>query len=155
MKTKLLIIIAATFGLLGAANAQAAKPDRPERKLPPEILEKFDKDGDGKLNEEERAAAKAAREEMMEARKKEMLEKFDKDGDGKLNEEERAAAQEARKQMMLEKFDKDGDGELNDDEKAAMKEAMKHRPGGPRGERDGKRKGKKRPGGDIEPKDGE
>lgn len=142
MKTKSLIIIAASFGLLGAANAQEEKRDRPERKLPPEILEKFDKDGDGKLNEEERAAAKAAREEMMEARKKEMLGKFDKDGDGELNGEEKEAMKEGRKKMMLEKFDKDGDGKLNDAERAEMRKVMQHRPGGPRGQRDGK--GKKR-----------
>lgn len=49
------------------------------------ILEKFDKDGDGKLSKEEHQAAR-------EARRKRMLEKFDKDGDGKLSEEERAAA---------------------------------------------------------------
>ena len=50
-----------------------------------ELLKKFDKDGDGKLSEEEREAAKAARKAMI-------LEKFDKDGDGELNEEERKAA---------------------------------------------------------------
>ncbi len=137
--TKSLIIIAASFGLLGSARAEEAKPDRPHRKLPPEVIEKFDKDGDGKLNEEEREAAKAGRKEMMEARKKEMIAKFDTDGDGELSEEEREAAKAARKQMMLEKFDKDGDGELSDDEKAEMRKAMKGRPGGPR---DGK--GKKR-----------
>jgi Ca2+-binding EF-hand superfamily protein len=59
----------------------------------------FDKDGDGKLNDEERKA-------MMEAMQKrrpnagpqfqEMMKKFDKDGDGKLNEEERKAMREAR-----------------------------------------------------------
>jgi Ca2+-binding EF-hand superfamily protein len=53
-----------------------------------EMIAKFDKDGDGKLNEEERKAAHAAME-------KEMLAKFDKDGDGKLSDEEKKAAREA------------------------------------------------------------
>ena len=53
-----------------------------------EVLKEFDKDGDGKLNEEERKAAG-------EAMRKKLIEKFDKDGDGKLNEEERKAAREA------------------------------------------------------------
>ena len=65
--------------------------------MPPEILAKFDKDGDGKLNDEERAAAKAAAEAKMEERKKEMIAKFDKDGDGKLSDEEKKAAEEAAK----------------------------------------------------------
>ena len=151
MKNKSLIIIAASFGLLGAANAQEEK--KGPHKLPPEVIAKFDKDGDGKLNDEEHAAAKAGRKEMMEARKKEMLEKFDKDGDGQLNDAEKEAMKEARKKMMLEKFDKDGDGELNDDEKAEMRKAMKDRPGGPRdgkGKKRGPRDGKGKKGGDPE-----
>ena len=57
-----------------------------------EAFSLFDKDGDGELNEEERAEAR----KTMEARRKEALKKFDKDGDGKLNEEERKAAIAAR-----------------------------------------------------------
>jgi len=51
------------------------------------LIQKFDKDGDGKLNEEERAAM---REEMRKNREK----AFDKDGDGKLSIEERKAMRE-------------------------------------------------------------
>lgn len=150
MKTKSLIVIAAALGLIGSAHAEEAKKDRQQRKLPPEIIERFDKDGDGKLNEEEREAAKAARKEMMKNRRAEMLEKFDKDGDGELNEEERKAMREEMKKRMLEKFDKDGDGELSDEERAEARKAMKNRPGGPRrpgGKRD-RREGKR--GGDGE-----
>lgn len=143
MKTNTLLIIAASFGLLGAAHAEEGKKQRPHRKVSPEMIAKYDKDGDGKLNEEERAALRADRMEMREARKKEMLAKYDKDGDGKLNEEERAAAKADRKQRMLEKFDKDGDGELNEAEKAEMRKAMgPHRrhggKGGKKRNRDGK-----------------
>jgi len=49
------------------------------------FLEKYDKDGDGKLSEEERAAAKEAW----------MLKRYDKDGDGKLSEEEKKAMRKA------------------------------------------------------------
>ena len=62
---------------------------RPSRE---EVMKKFDKDGDGKLSEGERAEMRKA----MEARRKEFMAKFDKDGDGKLNEEERKAAMAAR-----------------------------------------------------------
>lgn len=67
------------------------------------VLQRFDKDGDGKLNDEER---KAAREEFQkrEGRRADelrarIIQRFDKDGDGKLNEEERAAAEAAMREM--------------------------------------------------------
>lgn len=99
------------------------------RPLPKEVVEKFDKDGDGKLNKEERKSA-------MEARKAEALTKYDKDGDGKLSEDERKAATADRKAEFIKRHDKDGDGELNDEEKkAARAEMQKNRPGGKGGER--------------------
>ena len=70
------------------------------------MLKKFDKDGDGKLSEEERSAARAEMQKRREAdgqkgsrgeRRAEMLKKFDKDGDGKLSEEERSAMRAAMK----------------------------------------------------------
>ena len=141
MKTNTLIVIAAAIGLSGAAHAEEGKGPRPPHKLLPEIIEKFDKDGDGKLNEEEHAAVKAARGEMEADRKKEMIAKFDKDGDGTLNEEEKTAAREEMKKKMLEKFDKDGDGVLSEEERAEMRKAMPPRPGGPDGKGKGKGKG--------------
>jgi len=67
-------------------------PDRSFHLKIKEWIEKFDKDGDGKLSTEERKTAG-------EARKAEFLKKWDKDGDGKLNTAEKKAAGEAlRKQ---------------------------------------------------------
>lgn len=129
MKTKSLIVAMATMGLIGISQAEEGKKDRPQRKLPPEIIEKFDKDGDGELNEDERKAAREAHGDRMKAWRKGMIEKFDKDGDGKLNEEESKAARAEGKARMLKRFDKDGDGTLNDDEKAEMRKEMNHRPG--------------------------
>ena len=60
------------------------------RQIPKEILEKFDKNGDGKLDEDERKAA-------MAARKAEFIKKYDKDGDGELSEEERKEAMKGRR----------------------------------------------------------
>ena len=72
-----------------------------------EAIKKFDADGDGKLNEEERAKAREAFRKRQGDRqpggprgadfRKKLLEKFDADGDGKLSEEERAKAREAFK----------------------------------------------------------
>lgn len=80
----------------GAAKHEGARQGlRQGPGFPPEaqekILQKFDKDGDGKLSKEER-------KEMMDERKA-LLEKFDADGDGKLNDEERAKLQEHLKAL--------------------------------------------------------
>lgn len=90
--TRVGLIGLALFFALGS-TARAEGSDKPEKKekaekpVPPEVLKKYDKDGDGKLSAEEKAAWKADRE----AEKKALLAKYDKDGDGKLNEEEKAA----------------------------------------------------------------
>lgn len=141
MKNRTLIIAATAFALTGATHAEEGKPDRPHRKLPPEIVEKFDKDGDGKLDKEEREAAKAAH-------KAKMLEKFDTDGDGELSDSEREAMRAERKKRMLEKFDKDGDGELSDAEKAEARKALGDRRPHGKKRKHGPRKGPK--GGDEE-----
>ena len=63
---------------------------------------RFDKDGDGKLNAEERAAMEKEREEFrqrMQQHRQEMMKKYDKDGDGKLSSEEREAMRKDRPMM--------------------------------------------------------
>ncbi|MEQ9065346.1 MAG: EF-hand domain-containing protein, partial [Gimesia chilikensis] len=79
----------AVFSWSSATQAEEGKKgQRPNRE---EILKKFDKDGDGKLNEEERSAARAARGEKggQGFNREEFMKKFDKNGDGKLDENER------------------------------------------------------------------
>ena len=147
MKTKTLTIAAlATLGLLATSFAEGKKCDKRKgghkisEEKRAELVAKFDKDGDGKLSEEERKAARAAH-------KAEFMEKHDTDGDGELSDDEKKAAREARKAKFMEKFDKDGDGELSDEEKKAAREAM----GGRRkhGHKGGKRgKGDKKEGAD-------
>lgn len=65
------------------------------------ILQKFDEDGDGRLNDVERAAAREymnQHRKQREQRRREMFERFDADGDGQLDSHERAAMRERRKQ---------------------------------------------------------
>jgi hypothetical protein len=115
--------------------------------IPPALLERFDLNGDGQLDESERAAL---REEMANrpgaARmREEILKRFDKNGDGQLDEAERAEFQKFREARMREgggpggpggprmreelrkRADKNGDGQIDESERAAAREAMKKR----------------------------
>ena len=96
------------FGLNAKPEREGGKKGGPPEGRPSreEVMKKFDKDGDGKLSEEERAAARAEMQKRREAgglkgkgseKQAEMLKKFDKDGDGKLSEDERTAMREAMK----------------------------------------------------------
>ncbi|MAN36419.1 MAG: hypothetical protein CMI21_02155 [Opitutae bacterium] len=124
MKKFLTILAAVTLacGLNAMPDREGGKKGGPPEGRPSreEVMKKFDKDGDGKLSESERAELR----KTMEARRKEFMAKFDKDGDGKLNEEERKAAMAARP--------KPGEG----------RPEGKGKPRGP-GDKKGKGKGKK------------
>jgi Ca2+-binding EF-hand superfamily protein len=152
MKTTKLITLGVILGSSSFVAADRVKPDgpppeRPQMRIPAEILNKFDKDGDGKLSPDE---AKAARE----ARQAEMMKKFDKNGDGELSEDERKAMHaemKARYEELLAKYDADKDGKLSPDEIKTAREAGEklpmmmgrglggpgapERPGGPDGHR--------------------
>jgi len=144
LRTVVAMLVAA--GLVGVVIAEEGKegcdgkkgeghkggPDKAE------LLKKFDKDGDGKLNDAEKAEMKKAFEARREA---EMLKKFDKDGDGKLSDAEKEEMEKARaarkakfEAAMLKKFDKDGDGKLSDAEREEAKKAMGEHHKGKKGE---------------------
>jgi Ca2+-binding EF-hand superfamily protein len=140
MKTNITwIALAVAISGTAITHAQEGRPERRgQRQVPEAMLKEFDKDGDGKLNDDERTAMREAmRARFEEARKKEIAE-FDKDKDGKLNEEERKAANEAReakRKALVEKYDADKDGKLSREEiQTAVKageEVRFLRPGGP------------------------
>lgn len=84
------------------------------------MMKRYDLNGDGKLDDGERAAMEKDRK-LFRAK---MLKKFDKNGDGKLDQTERLAIKEAMKSKRaerLKRFDKDGDGRLNEEERAAAR----------------------------------
>ncbi len=128
----------------------APKCHRPCKKgMPKHMLEKFDVNKDGQLDDQEKAAMKAEFEAKHAEMKQKMLEKFDVNKDGQLDDQEKAAMKaefEAKHgdkkpgcgprgprhhkghgpkgdmhKRMLEKFDANKDGQLDDQEKAAMK----------------------------------
>lgn len=61
------------------------------------MLKKYDANGDGKLDDTEKAALKADRKAKCEARKAEMLKKYDANGDGTLDDTEKATMKAACK----------------------------------------------------------
>ena len=108
------IFFLAGLGCLAMCQPACAAPgegDGKRAELRQRALQKFDKNGNGQLDPDEKQAAKEAVQERREQgggkgqgrqgardpeRRRKLLEKFDRDGDGKLNETERAAAKEAR-----------------------------------------------------------
>jgi Ca2+-binding EF-hand superfamily protein len=87
------------------------------------LMQQFDADADGVLNEEEQAAMDAHLEQQEEQRRAEDRARADTDGDGQLSEDERRAARQQERQFWQSQmtaaennFDRDGDGELNIEE---------------------------------------
>lgn len=107
-----LAIAAVVFTSQPALAAPGQNPDREKQaERRQKVLEKFDKNGNGQLDADEREAAKEAMQKRRDQaggkgqrgqgapdpeRRKKLLEKFDTDGDGQLSESERAAAKAAK-----------------------------------------------------------
>jgi Ca2+-binding EF-hand superfamily protein len=134
MKSSVLLCTAAVLGLAVLVMPARAATDEGQGPalggLPARLLEKFDANHDSKLDEQERAAAKA----WVQEHRGELIQKFDTNGDGKLDDQERAAAKDAlrtklqgRREEIMKKFDKNGDGKIDDQERAEAKEAIKAR----------------------------
>ena len=101
MKIKYLPILAIALGI-GIATTIAGHRTFGDGKLP-EILEQFDLNEDGVIDEEERQAAKEARRAARSERRAEHIAEFDTDGDGELSDEEKEAARDARRAALQAK----------------------------------------------------
>ncbi len=121
-----IVLCAVCFALVQSASAQDRERRGPRRggEQYKEMIKKFDKDKDGKLNESERKA-------MMEAM---ILRRFDKNKDGKLTGDAKIAADKARaerakrREAMMKKYDTNKDGKLDEEEmKKARAEWAKRR----------------------------
>ncbi len=140
------VLIAASGSALAQSDRGPRHHDRHGSEFRQGLLEKFDADGDGELNETERETARQAvreyREAAREKKKAAILEKFDANGDGELSGEEREEAGRAMHQFrnarergqgrrgdrrhamkghVLERFDANEDGKLDGTERAAAK----------------------------------
>lgn len=100
MKTIFAVTLALSMGAMAATAAEGdekPKPSVPPGAPPagapraiPEAFKKYDKNGDGRLDEAERKA-------QSEERRAELMKKYDKNGDGKIDETERQVMMEERK----------------------------------------------------------
>ena len=127
-----LVMYCALAGLASPATANSgegvqtgAGGDRP-----PNIRERFDSDGDGRLGRDEIAAARESgrlrRAERRDERA-ERIDRYDEDGDGRISREERRAMLEKRREHVIARFDADGDGQLDAAERRGAREARGRR----------------------------
>ena len=116
-----------------------------------DLLKRFDKNHDGKLDEDETAAAhEAMLQEQMDRQaaatrapgggqfQARLLEMFDKNHDGRLDDDERAEARKyaeanglgpggAVREELMKRFDKNADGKLDAEEQAALQKFLQER----------------------------
>lgn len=121
-------------GKLSDQEKEAAKAEHKKN-----MLEKFDKNGNGVIDEGERPQGKGPRGKGMQHRRPlppELREQLDSDKDGKVSPEERKAGREkvqeffkAKRAEVLEKYDSNKDGKLDEQEREALKADRKNRQG--------------------------
>ncbi len=134
---RFLSAVALTACVFSSTQLQADEADpssaRPSKE---DIIKHFDADGDGKLNREERLAAREAAKDFRQKRDEmhdRALERFDANQDGKLDDAERAQADAAFRERaasdprMLAGVDTDGDGKISDTEWTAAREKLRDR----------------------------
>jgi hypothetical protein len=118
-------------GDIGSLSAEAAAPGVDRYVL--EVIKRFDKDGDGKLDAAElaefiRSRAGQGPNAPGGPMRAIIMKLFDKKHDGVLDAEERAAAEKFREEQ-IRRFDKNGDGVLDEAERAeAMKALLAEHP---------------------------
>ena len=113
---------------------------RPASQRMQELLKRYDKNGDGRIDDDERADAQEAmlkervdrqmaqfqsgNAEQFRAR---ILERFDKNKDGKLDDEERAEAEKfgELRDELLRRFDKNGSGKLEPEEREMLQQFLR------------------------------
>lgn len=111
----------------GRRNAQQLAPQQRQQ-----ILQRFDRDGDGKLSEQERNAVKARIQQRMQGTTPRFEPNRQRDAKQELQrpqQEKSTTAQrrpfQAKRQTVIQLFDSDGDGVLSSQEKTAMKKEFK------------------------------
>ena len=127
-KTKIALALCGSLAVGGIAAAEGfhGGGDRAE------ILQKYDLNKDGKLDDGEKAAMRADFKARHEKLRAEMISRFDTNKDGTLDDNERKAMQDTLSAERFKQLDTNGDGVLSLDEfKAGHKDfGMRHGRGG-------------------------
>ena len=129
-----LFLITVVFTSAEAADAMS-KEDAKKAKMA-ELLKKYDKNGDGKIDDAEEEGIRADRKKEGEAKKAaaraELLKKYDKNGDGRIDDAEEEVIRAERKKAeagkkaaaladLIKKYDKNGNGKIDDAEEEAIR----------------------------------
>src|ERR1041385_6964128 len=110
MLTKLKLALAVSGSLLaGVVGIAAAHPGGAGKA---ELIKKYDANGDGKLDDAERATLKTDMKAKREAMKQKVLARFDTNKDGKLDQGERAVMKDELATEAFKKIDVNGDGQI-------------------------------------------
>lgn len=126
MLTKLKLALALAVPLAAGATTYAVAQGQDHKA---QMIQKFDANGDGVLDDAERAQMKAAFQEKRAERKAARLAKYDTNKDGKLEDNERIAMRDDLATERFQKLDKNGDGQLSLDEYKAGATHGHHRHG--------------------------
>jgi len=123
------LIVAAVIALLLVPTVAAAESGDRARHSPRRaaLIARFDANGDGRLQPQERRAAKQAMRAKRAMRVQRFIERFDANGDGNIGPGELPP----EKAQRLRKLDRDGDGWIRPDEQRPR--GMRDRRNGPRG----------------------
>lgn len=118
--------------IMGTTTSLKAQDKTSAEDLRKQLIEKYDKDKDGKLNEEEREAARAEflkqnkPAETEEQPRRDRRPQAGADGAGRRGRGNNPEF-EARRKQFESQFDKDGDGELSEAEREAMRDEFRKR----------------------------
>ena len=123
MKIAIALVGSLVAGAVGVAGAQGFNHSGPDRA---QVIQKYDTNKDGKLDDQEKAAMKADFKSKREEMKKEALAKYDTNKDGKLDDGERKVMRNDRLAEQFKKLDTDGNGQLSLSEFQAGKFAGGH-----------------------------
>lgn len=129
MLTKLKLALAIAAPLVAGGTYAVAQNAQDAQGKKAEMIQKFDTNGDGKLDDAERAQMKAAFEQKRAERKAARLAKYDTNKDGVLDANERIAMRDDRATARFQKLDTNKDGQLSLAEFKAGAERGHHRHG--------------------------
>jgi len=130
MITKLKLLVASTALMVGGLSGFALANGHMGGGSRKAMIEKFDANKDGKLDDAERSKLKEAKQAMFAEKNAEKLAEFDANKDGKLDDTERTAMHEERVAKRFAMLDTNKDGAIT---LAEMKAAKPHGKGHGRG----------------------